>query len=139
MRSGELGEAFGGRLQYEDLSPEVVLPAQVFDGMAATDTPEKRLMTAVLFDAIAELRREGSVGAKEVRVWIREEETHLFSFQTVCDVLGINATHLARGLLNWQSVVSADGKRQSAIRRGRVNPGRIRSLPRKGRHVRTRK
>jgi hypothetical protein len=37
--------------------PDTILPVQYFDRTGASDTPEKRLMFAVLLDAILQLRR----------------------------------------------------------------------------------
>ena len=79
-----------------------VLPSQYFDGVAAraSDSPEKRLMFAVLLDAVVNLQRRGSVGAAEADRWIREQaDADLpFSFTNVCDSLGIESGYLRRGL-----------------------------------------
>ena len=49
--------------------------------------PEKRLMLAVLLDAIIQLRRPGSTGAIEAAEWIRggEATDSPFSFPVVCE------------------------------------------------------
>src|SRR5437764_14781876 len=39
------------------------------------DMPEKRLMLAVLLDAIIQLRRPGSTGALEAAEWIRDRKS----------------------------------------------------------------
>ena len=81
--------------------PEALLPDQYFERLAgsAREMPEKRLMAAVLLDALVQLQREGSTAAAEVRLWMsRRGVRDLFSFENVCEALGINATYLARGL-----------------------------------------
>ena len=77
----------------------------LFDEVASnpSDAPERRLMAAVLFDAVLQLARRGSKGAAEVRRWIHdgEGENTPFSFNAVCEALGLDAGYLARGLLAW--------------------------------------
>ncbi len=77
--------------------------ARVTDGLSAL--PERRLMAAVLFDAVLQLARRGSRGAAEATRWIRErdDEDTPFSFTTVCDALGLDVEYLARGLLGWSA------------------------------------
>ena len=83
--------------------PDAFLPEQYFDRLSSrtTDTPEKRLMFAILVDAVIQLQRRSTQVALEAERWIRgeDEEEPLFSFQDVCDALGIEAEYLARGLL----------------------------------------
>ncbi len=83
--------------------PDAFLPEQYFDRLSArtTDTPEKRLMFAILVDAVIQLQRKNTAVALEAERWIRgeDEEEPLFSFQDVCDALGIESAYLARGLL----------------------------------------
>jgi hypothetical protein len=94
----------------DDLVPEVILPLQYFARLAphATDIPEKRLMFAVLLDAVIHLQRRDSRGATEVAQWIREEdEESVFSFSNICEALGIEPVFLARGLLAWYNGTAA--------------------------------
>ncbi len=83
--------------------PDAFLPEQYFDRLSSrtTDTPEKRLMFAILVDAVIQLQRKGTPVALEAERWIRGEgeEEPLFSFQDVCDALAIESDYLARGLL----------------------------------------
>jgi len=87
--------------------PDTLLPDQYFDRLAArtSDTPERRLMFAVLLDAVINLQRRNSAAAAEAEWWIRSDGTEdsPFSFQNVCEALGIEATYLARGLLDWRA------------------------------------
>ncbi len=100
--------------------PDALLPAQYFERVAgnAREMPEKRLMAAVLLDALVQLQREGSSNAAEVRAWIAGAgRGHLFSFDNVCDALGLDPGYLARGLA---------GKPHIAPRRVRLVRRRIR-------------
>lgn len=66
------------------------------------DMPEKRLMLAVLLDAIIQLRRPGSTGAIEATKWIRDDDPESpFSFLAVCEVLAIDPVYLSRGVFAW--------------------------------------
>lgn len=66
---------------------------------------ERRLMAAVLFDAVLQLTRRGSTGAAEAARWIRagDDEDTPISFTTVCEALGLDPEYLARGLLAWSA------------------------------------
>ena len=86
--------------------PDCILPEQYFDGLAlrASDVPEKRLMFAVLLDAVIQLRRRNTARSAEAERWIRSEdegEGAPFSFVNLCETLGIDPSYLARGLLAW--------------------------------------
>jgi len=88
--------------------------------------PEKRLMAAVLLDALVLLQREGSSGAAEVRNWIAGSgRANLFSFTNVCEALGLDPSYLARGLMERPRIaprrvrlvrrrISIGGRRRSA-------------------------
>ena len=91
--------------------PDTLLPVQFFDRTAASETPEKRLIFAVLLDAILQLRRGGEAVAADAERWIRDEIADVpISFPLACDVLGIEAENLARGLLSWRSGSGAEGE-----------------------------
>jgi hypothetical protein len=84
--------------------PDTILPIQYFDRLTvqATDVPEKRLMFAVLLDAVIHLQRRDSRGASEAVEWIESEpDDSPFSFRSICDFLGLEATRLAHALLAW--------------------------------------
>ena len=118
--------------------PDTLLPEQYFDRLTArgSDSPEKRLMFAVLLDAVISLRRRNSSAATEAELWIRseDEDDTPFSFRNVCSALGIEATYLARGLLAWHTS-------QGSVRFGvpvrllRTSHRRVTSLGRKRRRV----
>lgn len=118
--------------------PDVILPVQFYDRTG--DSPEKRLIFAVLLDAIVQLQRGDASGAEAAERWIGGEIDDVpISFSDACEALGFDARSLARGLLAWR--VQADvvlgirprpvpglRRRVSAIgptrRRGGVSSGR---------------
>ena len=86
------------------------------------DMPEKRLMLAVLLDAIIQLRRPGSTGAAEAAEWIRDGGSESpFSFAAVCEALGLEATYLTRGVFAWaRNAQTAPPPRGGRLRRPQV-------------------
>jgi hypothetical protein len=89
----------------ETFVPDALLPEQYFDRLAAraSDAPEKRLMFAVLLDAVIHLQRRNTRAAVEAEEWIRstEDDDVPFSFRSICGALGIEPEYLAQGLLTW--------------------------------------
>ena len=84
--------------------PDAVLPVQFFTKTALSDTPEKRLIFAVLMDAIAELARGEGPGAVDAERWIRDETDDApIRFSDACELLGLEAPGLARALLRWSN------------------------------------
>lgn len=92
--------------------PDILLPAQYFATTKRKDhlDPEKKLMLAVLEDAIwcfqhcllAQDKRGKSLFS-EAEEWIMEEHTDwLFSFQNICEVLGLNPQYVREGLIRWK-------------------------------------
>ena len=71
--------------------------------------PEEGLMLAVLEDAVSCFQQniQARTGKKsqlfrDAEAWIfGENEDHLFSFESVCEILRINPAYLRRGLQNW--------------------------------------
>lgn len=92
--------------------PEVMLPEQYTDRatLKPSDRGEKRLMLAVLEEAVATYQRH--VGAKsrhgqrvfqEADEWIRSpDESRPFAFENVCHALEIDPDFLRRGLERWK-------------------------------------
>jgi hypothetical protein len=91
--------------------PDTVLPAQFFETLKRKTIfePEKRLMLAILEDAIRCF--QGNLLARNLRsqrVFEEAEEWFLgadgdwiFSFDNICDALGLNSAYLRQGLLRW--------------------------------------
>jgi len=89
------------------IEPDIILPSQFLQRVVAT--PEKRLLLAVLEEAvgtyqrhaIATDRRSRAVFA-EVEAWFASEDvTWLYAFVPICEVLGLDATYVRSGLGPW--------------------------------------
>jgi len=108
--------------------PETILPSQLLDTshFGAAMQPEKRLMLAVLEDAIATLQRTATATSRigtrdfdEVRTWLASDDTSWpYAFVNICHVLGFDPSYLRRGLDRWLA-----GARQRALA-GKVVPMR---------------
>ena len=94
------------------LQADIMVPSQYFDRVRSEDSsqPEKRLMLAVMENAIgtfqksiyAATRRQRRL-LKETEEWIHSLDTSWpFSFENICDSLGIEATYLRNGLAQWK-------------------------------------
>jgi len=104
--AAEVGLGSGRDSLPDTFVPEALLPEQYFDRWAAraSDSPEKRLMFAVLLDAVIQLQGRNQKDAAEAEEWIRAEhgDESPFSFRNICEALGIETGYLARGLLSWR-------------------------------------
>jgi len=90
------------------IEPELVLPEQFFSSLAKQPAieSERRLMLAVLEDAIScyqrfELARDarGRSEFEEARRWIESDEREWpYSYENICEVLGLNPTYIREGL-----------------------------------------
>jgi hypothetical protein len=114
-----------------DNDPVPLLADQYFDRLAgrASDMPEKRLMLAVLFDAVVQLHRPGSATAVEVTRWIRSESNSPFAFNSICEAFEIEPNYLARGLLGGRARLTDGGRfpgRHARISKPRIVAVRIR-------------
>jgi len=98
------------------LEPDVMMPSQYFDRLRGGEaTPERVLMVAVLEVALNDyLKAVGSRDPqqrelfREVDEWVESRDaTWLYSFERVCDVLGIDAAYLRRGLRSRGRVAAA--------------------------------
>jgi hypothetical protein len=100
------------------IEPAAVLPEQIGGAFAngAGLQPEKRLMLAVLEDAVAVFMREAARDSHEAsadfeaaRVWIASDAAEWpFSFVNICRALGLEPSSIRRGLREW-------GERQLAL------------------------
>jgi len=128
--------------------PETVLPVQLFGHVRALWQPEKRLMLAVLENALLPLlrnpaRRHGRMVERrpltaEVKAWIASDaQGWPFSFLNICHVLGLDEDALRAALLRH---ATSDGRdpaeptqdgsgRPSALALGARQPsrGRVRA------------
>lgn len=92
--------------------PEAILPAQLLGNgrMDASAMPEKRLLLAVLEEAVVTFqryvtssRRRGQRLFREAEEWILSDDVSWpCSFRNVCDTLGFDVEYLREGLLRWR-------------------------------------
>ncbi len=119
-----------------------ILPSQLHDSAGSRGlSAEQRLMLALLADAINVYQKGVLSGVPRKRLlyldaerWImaRQASTHAFSFETVCEALGINPSLLRRKLIDWKhSVARASTSRAVPHLRLKSTPrGRRPSQPR---------
>jgi len=89
--------------------PEQFLP---FSSLAANLQPEKRLMLAVLEDAVTSYFRHafatsdvGEVEFREATEWIHSPDNAWpFSFLNICTALSIEPDYVRRGLARWREL-----------------------------------
>ena len=105
--------------------PDTLLPIQYFDRLRRRTeyNGERRLLIAVLEDAVDVYRKQA--GAHDVRaqalfrdaeMWIEDLDcTWLFSFQNICEMLGIDAEYLRKGLRVWKQRAGGDRGRVVAF------------------------
>jgi len=112
----------------------VLLPAQFWTGIADPRTePTKRLMVAVLEEAIAVVVNRTGRGGDDHRAVVAEAERWFgsddrgapFTFATICDVLGLDPDRVRHALAGWRG-------RQRLFSRPRLQAGRGRHHVRSG-------
>lgn len=111
----------------ELFQPDTLLPSQYFDRIRrrASFDGERRLMVAILEDAVDVYRKQASARDRKRRQlfedaegWIESpDRSWIFSFENICDVLGIDAGYLRQGLRRWKERAGGD--------RGHVLPFRV--------------
>ena len=92
--------------------PDTLLPDQYLETFRrkAHLEPEKRLMLTVLEDAIACFQKylfardgKGKLLFREAEEWVMEEGSHwLFSFENICELLGLEPRYVRQGLVRWK-------------------------------------
>jgi hypothetical protein len=102
----------------ELFQPDTLLPSQYFDRIRrrASSDGERRLMVAILEDAVDVYRKQA--GARDRRrrqlfedaeAWIESPDRGwIFSYENICEVLGIDAGYLRKGLRAWKQRVGGD-------------------------------
>jgi hypothetical protein len=110
----------------ELLQADALLPVQFHNGHVhrATTEPLRRLMVAILVDAIryfeTNLESSRSAGLQEfaeARSWIfSDDDNGCFAFLAVCDALGIDPKAIRKGLAESQEMTGI-GKRPRWIMR----------------------
>lgn len=102
-----------------ELEPATVLPSQLY-GNATPDAsvvPEKRLLLAVLEEAVVTFQRYSTDQGRRGRRLFREAEEWVSSddicwpcsFRNICDALGLDAGYLRCGLRRWRDEHRANG------------------------------
>jgi len=97
--------------------PDTLLSTQYFGNLSRKTLlePEKRLMLAILDDAINcyqenLLAKRGRAGRlfTEAEEWILEKGSNwIFSFKNICETLGFNPEYVRQGLLRWKEKKTA--------------------------------
>lgn len=92
--------------------PDTLLPDQYLDTFRRKLylEPEKKLMLAILEDAIACFQKyafardsRGKTLFNEADEWIQQGAVGgIFAFDSVCEVLGLNPSYLRQGLAAWK-------------------------------------
>lgn len=117
MESEKAGSEYANGLTSEErvsflFQPDTLLPVQYFENFRRKTLlePEKRLMLAVLEDAVACFQDNLVAPSvknqrlfQDTEAWITEADGDwVFSFESVCESLGINPEYVRRGLLRWK-------------------------------------
>ena len=92
--------------------PDTLLPEQYLDTFRRKLhlEPEKKLMLALLEDAIACYQKyllardsKGKALFEEAEEWLRQPGGgSVFAFDSVCELLGLNPDYLRRGMAEWK-------------------------------------
>jgi hypothetical protein len=109
--------------------PDTVLPSQFFGILRQKGfvEGEKRLMAAVLADAVdCYMKQAFSADARgrqtfrDAEAWIFQDEQGplLFSFTNICDMLGLEPEYIRRGLRTWRNTRQPSFRVNDAFRRG---------------------
>lgn len=117
-----------------ELEPETILPSQFFSRcqIDASLQPEKRLMLAVLEDAVGTFQKFALLSDRraqalfaETQEWFTSDDTEWpYAFLNVCNALGLEADYLRAGLRRWrdrQRAATSSGARIVRFPFRRVN------------------
>ncbi len=106
-----------------ELEPEVMLPSQYYSqgGVDSSLQPEKRLMLAVLEDAVGTFQKYANANERngqrlfaDVEEWFESDDLEWpYSFVNVSNALGLDVSYMRRGLARWR-----DGQRGSGATSG---------------------
>jgi hypothetical protein len=107
--------------------PDTLLPEQYLDTFRRKLhlEPEKKLMLAILEDAIACYQKylfardiKGKALFSEAEEWIEETSAgSIFSFAAVCEALGLNPDYLRRGMADWKKAAVAQRSQAGRVYR----------------------
>ena len=109
----------------ELFQPDTLLPSQYFDRIRrrASYDGERRLMVAILEDAVEVYRKQAGARDRKRRqlfedaeAWIDSpDKSWIFSYENICEVLGIDAEYLRKGLRVWKQRAGGDRGRVVAF------------------------
>jgi hypothetical protein len=109
-----------------ELEPEAVLPAQYFANAAidASLQPEKRLMLAVLEDAVGTFQKYATARERmaqrlfdEVEDWFSSDDLDWpYSFVNISHALGLDVGYLRAGLTRWREQKIRSGATSNVVR-----------------------
>lgn len=92
-------------------APDTMLASQFFDRLRACERHgEWRLMVAILEDAVNVYLKQAAAPHphqqrlfEEAEEWIEQSDRqYVFSFESICDMLGIDPSYLRGGLHRWK-------------------------------------
>ena len=125
--------------------PDTLLPDQYLDTFRRKIQlePEKKLMLAILEDGIACFQKylfardsKGKALFRESETWIEEKGGEaVFSFDSVCECIGLDSDYLRRGMSRWKAQALAQRNQATVVPlapRSKPRP-RAKSLPRQPR------
>jgi hypothetical protein len=100
--------ARGGAVELR-LEPAAVRPAQLVSLQSRTSMPARRLMLAVLADAVGAFRRTAGATDRagqrlfvETAQWFASDDAGgPFTFVSICDTLGLDVEYVRAGLKRW--------------------------------------
>jgi hypothetical protein len=114
-----------------ELPPEILVPAQWHSAIwDASLVPEKRLLLAVLEEAIAAVqryvvaeRRRGRRLYREAEAWVLSDDMRWpCTFRRICEALGIDPDYLREGVMRWGA------RRRAHVSDGHQHYKRVRRL-----------
>jgi hypothetical protein len=126
----------------ELFQPDTLLPSQYFDRIRrrASADGERRLMVAILEDAVDVYRKQAGARDRKRRqmfedaeAWIESSDNSwIFSYENICDVLSIDAGYLRKGLRIWKQRAGGDRGRlvQFHEDEGARDPFAVEPIPR---------
>lgn len=99
-------------------APDTLLPVQYYDRIRRrkNSTGEQRLMIAVLEQAVDDYTRLVAASGRDRRRmfadaehWVEStDRSCLYSFETICDHLGLDVDYMRHGLRRWKARLSGE-------------------------------
>lgn len=106
------------------LEVDLIVPSQFFDRIKAerSSQPEKRLMLAVMEDAITTFQKSVQGATRRQRRLLKETEEWIgsadaswpFSFENICAALDIEADYLRTGVKRWKGALLSQCQQQTS-------------------------